>query len=516
MRGGSIDGVLDWRKAHQLSELVDNPDRAVTIGGQTGVLEHLVFDDELLRPFAGWWLLQSFDISGEQQWSLAGVDGPVGFSLRGVFLGADREPVVVRTARARANDFGLAPVASAAEPFGTASSLAEDQAPLSTDPVATFPSGNRTLVREYDRRPYALDGAAGSNFKTLYLLNLGATEDRTTIVLAPRLHDAELATWARYRGGDVRAYDRSEDREVYGPSHPFHTPSDLAVTNGLLRFWVGSRGLVPYLSVAAWKAGAWNEMGTVVLDVAGSPGAVLRGARLVRCTPDVATVALAVGGIGDVFVTLRRGHRHLSIAHGAGRPPLVSATRRVGWFGTPPGALTNVVTAAGRFGNGLALAALGSILFDWPRTVAVERWSVAGWWKPDAASSSKGDAGVATIFDSGGVQIGSLAWVDSSNSFVFSLGAQTVTVPASYSSGQGVGWVMAFSIEAGMALSVNVNGGAVSYAENAAHTDPNTNQATATVLGLLGAAAPGGGGPGPGALYPATDLFPATTLYPEG
>lgn len=512
MRGGSISGVLTWAQAQQLSELVDNPDRATTIGGAVGVLEHLVFDDELLRPFAGWWLLESFDLAGEQQWSLAGVDGPVPFTLSGVFLGADREAVVVRTGRARANDFALVGVSVAAEPFYGQSALAESAAPIAVDPTGVLPAGNRLLSRAYDRRPYALNGESASSFKRVYVVDLGAAEDRTTIVLDPRAHDGPVPSWARYRGGDVRAYDRSEEREVFGPSHPFRTPTDLAVTNGLLRVWIGPRGNMPYLHVAAWSAGAWKEMGTVLLGVPAAAGSTLLGARLVRCTPDVATVALIVDTLGDVFVTLRRGHRHLSISHGAGRPPLVTGARRVGWWGGPPGASTNVTTANGRFGKGWSLAAGGTIVFDWPRTVRAERWAVAGRWIPDAGSTAHATAGVAAILDSGAVQIGGLVFDSSTDRMVFSLGADVVSIPVAFTTGQAVGFVMSFSTETGMALAVNVADGAVTHATDATATDPNTTQATASVIVLLTAAPP----VGTLGLYPAETLYPSDTLYPEG
>jgi len=86
-RPASISGVMQWAQAQSMSDLVANPEDRVTLGAQTGLLEYLVFDDVLLIGFTGYYLLQQFDLLGEWQWAGHGINFPVGFSLKAIYLG---------------------------------------------------------------------------------------------------------------------------------------------------------------------------------------------------------------------------------------------------------------------------------------------------------------------------------------------------------------------------------------------------------------------------------------------
>lgn len=81
----SIAGSCSWAAAHTLRELVKNPDARSTVGSRTGVLEWLEFDDALLEPFTGYYLLEAFSISAAQKDSLTTADVP--FTLSCAFLG---------------------------------------------------------------------------------------------------------------------------------------------------------------------------------------------------------------------------------------------------------------------------------------------------------------------------------------------------------------------------------------------------------------------------------------------
>lgn len=85
IRGGSISGSCSWTAVQTLSELIANPDTQTTIGGRTGVLEYLVFDDTKLGTFTGYYLLEQFTVSPDHRSSLTTTDVP--FSITCAFLG---------------------------------------------------------------------------------------------------------------------------------------------------------------------------------------------------------------------------------------------------------------------------------------------------------------------------------------------------------------------------------------------------------------------------------------------
>ena len=160
---------------------------------------------------------------------------------------------------------------------------------------------------------------------------------------------------ATARGGDCRARDLTQGRNVFG-SHHFATTSACRISNGLLRVTVGASGAAPTLTIAAYRgavtvgdylvdilsdilpggpaAPAWQAMGVLTID---SPGvsALLTGVAIRSVTAEAITLRLVAPLMADAYVTLRRGERMLRIQHGSTRPPLVDIERRVRWTASP-------------------------------------------------------------------------------------------------------------------------------------------------------------------------------------
>ena len=157
------------------------------------------------------------------------------------------------------------------------------------------------------------------------------------------------------RGGDCRARDITQAREIHGP-HRFATTGQCQISNGLLRLTVGASGVAPTLTIECWRGRvvindflsdilsdilpgeystpAWFAMGTITIDST-LLTALLTAVRLVRLTPEAVTIRLVAPVMGDAFVTLRRGERQVRIQHGSTRAPVVSTSRRVQWTGSP-------------------------------------------------------------------------------------------------------------------------------------------------------------------------------------
>lgn len=175
---------------------------------------------------------------------------------------------------------------------------------------------------------------------------------------------------AAMRGGDCRARDLAQQRNVYGP-HRFAVPSDMSICNGLIRVTVGVAGNVPIVGLecvtpgvvggvttttitddyytdyyqdfypgtsttttSTGTAAVWTALGVLTID---SPvlSAVLTGARLVRVSPEAVTIRLVVPVIADVFITLRRGETMIRIQHGDTRGSTVLTTRRIRLTASP-------------------------------------------------------------------------------------------------------------------------------------------------------------------------------------
>lgn len=463
-RAAAVTGVIEWTPLHQLTELLANPHRRISIGPDDGVVEFVWASDQLLRPFNGWWLLRSMQPSPDQHSSVSGL---VPFALDAVFLGGHREPLVVRGSRVKTGDLGLLASALLAEPFrgGEASGTR-----ALVDPGGFF------FTREYDAAahdPRSVDGDSR-------LLGLYAAPTAEVVRLdLPR--SARVAyTFVASRGQDVRAWDRREERDVYGPAHPFLVASDLTVTNGLLRFTVGARGLVPYLTVDAFADDGWRSCGHLLLAEPNS-GRLLADARLTRLTPDDANVTLLTRGQGEIAVQLRRGERMLRVTHGSPLAPTVSTQRRVRWQGIPPqiDATGLTLEAGGRYGPALRVAAGAVAELAWPPDVPASEWSACFWWTPDAASGSQGDSGLVAVQDLDGTQVGRVRFETAADNIRWTQGANTVASgPLTWTAGQHVFVALAFSETGGMTLTVKAGTNAPVHATNPAAVDPGTADET--------------------------------------
>lgn len=159
---------------------------------------------------------------------------------------------------------------------------------------------------------------------------------------------------AAKRGGDCRARDLDQARNVHGP-HRFAATTHCHISNGMLRATVGAAGVAPTLTIEAqtglqgtgdvytdvytdiypgtYTAKAWTAMGTLTLD-SSLLTALLTGVQIVRINPEAITLRLIAPVIADVYVTLRRGETMLHIQHGSTRAPMVTTNRRISWAHT--------------------------------------------------------------------------------------------------------------------------------------------------------------------------------------
>lgn len=83
--GFQVSGLLVWDTARSLKEMVNNPDSQQTVGGLTGVLEHLVFTGDEQEAITGYYLLQSF-VLGAATYTHRKI-GRTPFSLSAAYLG---------------------------------------------------------------------------------------------------------------------------------------------------------------------------------------------------------------------------------------------------------------------------------------------------------------------------------------------------------------------------------------------------------------------------------------------
>jgi hypothetical protein len=472
-RSATLAGDLDASAAEQLSELLANPARHIDVGSVGGVLEYVYSSAPRAQPFNGWYLLQTHQLSPRFVGSGA---RRISFSIKAVLLGDNRALRVTRSARARANDYGLTPTAVVADPFRD--ELAAGR------PFAQSPGGTK-LTREYDASaPHATarltPAASADRSMTLYVAPFVSGADQLAKVAVPTVERRadQVPGWVTSRGGDVRAYDRRAEREVYGPSHFFQQPTDLLVTNGLLRFWVGNRLLPPFLNVSAFRNGTWREVGVLAFAPDNS-STVLLGARLVRVTAENTTVALLVQDQGEVFVTLERGRRWLAVQHGADQTPTVAAARLGQWRGLPPTYALIGTPAAGTgvFGNGLSAAssAPADVEFAWPPSQPNTAWTHPGRWRPAAASTAQALSGLAAIFDTSGTQVGGLRWDDTDKRLKLTLGATTIqSAPLTFAANDGIFYCLRFSTTEGLGFSYLLPGGTLQHVAGAGQLTPGT------------------------------------------
>ncbi len=308
----------------------------------------------------------------------------------------------------------------------------------------------------------------------------------TETIAVPVIDPSSLAV--PRRGGDVRVFDRRDMREVGGPGHPFAAPSDLLATNGLIRFWVGSRGEVPYLNVSAYTGGVWRSVGCLMLAEPGS-SSTLVAARLTSATPEKTTVALSVRNAGTILLRLHRGERMIHITHGTNRRPTANVSRSVTWTGTPPAAFlygASVVPAA--FANGLSLAGSGIATFPLPLAALGRTSPVSLWWKPIAASTSLADAGLGRITDAAGSIWGDVQWFAVDKTLRWTQGATVLSsAPLTFAAGTAVA-IQLRPDTTGRTLTSKVGADAVAHVRDSL---VNTLIPASITLGQIGAAVVG-------------------------
>lgn len=469
----TVTGMTEWVKAHQLRELTLNPARRITAGGQTGVLEVVWFEDDLLGPLSGWALLQSFDL-GQADVSHSLYDrrqGLVPYTLTLAVIGS-RTPVVTHSARDRDYDYSVTPKALLVSPFWN------DGAAFTTPPAGAPFTAEYDPTSAYEWTDPVVDAAEATLYES-------AVTSATAIYLPSVEQSFEDGPprWVTDRGGDCRAYDRRQTSEVYGPHH-FVDATDLMVNNGRVRAWVGNRGLVPFLNVEAYRSGEWRQVGVLQFGNI----AVLTRARLLYVTPERVTVALTAQNYGDITVTLRRGARALDwfIPHASLDPS---------WKGTPPTLPSSSASVgAGRFGTGLAGGRddvtwddpvgtwddvsgswggdypLPSIQFLWPPKQAQTEWSKVVWLRPYKDIADTDGSGYLTIRHADGSRAG-VVWLASDGTLRFAVGATTIQVgPIDFNAGDDICIGARFSTTHGMALSVSAD--AVRHVANTAATTP--------------------------------------------
>jgi hypothetical protein len=171
----------------------------------------------------------------------------------------------------------------------------------------------------------------------------GGVSSATAVPVLETLAANAAPHWVTARGADVRGFDIGANREVYGPGHRFGVESDILVTNGLMRFRVGARNLVPHLVVQVYKDAAWRAKGYLYLSGANT----LAGARLSTVTAERSCCVLSVHNEGEVHVWLNRGERMLRITHGSTRAPSIACDRFVEWRTTAPSVPTTPTTGFG-------------------------------------------------------------------------------------------------------------------------------------------------------------------------
>lgn len=461
-RAVEISGRFEWATLDQLVELAENPHRVITIGDYSGVLEPLWFDDEFLRQLNGWHLIVSADAAPDQQASLGGDRALVSATVSTVRLRAVR-PIVVRSARALADDFSIASKELVAQPFW---GFDADGEPFQTAP------GGTAFARDYDPRTASLvDDPAANRKLRLHTDSVAALAETVFPSVA---FDGNPPNFIAQRGQDCRAYDRRAGRHVWGPGHAFLQTSDCLFSNGIVRGWVGATLGPPYVHVQAVVAGVWRDVGVVSFEQTAADQ--LQGVRLVRCTPDVVTVALDVRDHGPVLVTLKRGERMLRVQDGTHLAPLSIGGHYARWRGMPPwlyqdGTLAN---AAARFGQGLNVD--GLLRFAWPAALSVDAWSFGFWWKPDAASAAQVSSGLLGVNDSVD-QVGRVYFDTADDTIKFVLGATTLSsAPLSWNAGELIGVAIAFDTGAGMALTTKVHTAAPVTVLEPAGVDPGTSE----------------------------------------
>ena len=464
IRPGTISGSCSWAQAKQLSELVANRGRRTSVGGRSGVLEYIVFDDDLLDDFTGWYLLESFALSPAHKHSLTTTDVP--FTLSAAHLPRHLAAVVTRSAHARPNDLSLAATAIVSDPFGRDSAT--------SDPFAHSPGGNLAR-RPFDANEYSIEAVPSVRSLGFRAGLVSASGSELQPIVVPVLQSPESY------GADCRAYDRRDERNVRGQGHPFAAPTDLLITNGLLRCRPGPAGVPAYLHVSAVTASAWVDVGCLQL----SESNALLSARLTAVAPDEVAITMLVQGEGEVLVTLHRAERMLRIRHGGDRQPIVSVPRVVGWLGMPPTRqLSGAANGTGRYGRGLTTTGI----VEWPWPGQRGSWAMSGNWLPAGASTAQADSGLMTMVAANG-DTSRLRWDAATDTVKWVHGGSTLTTPLlAFAANAPVAWSLSYD---GTTARMSVRVGATTHVASVA-VGPGTTEANWTSM-LVGAATGGFG-----------------------
>lgn len=499
-RQASLSATVERPKAEQIVELTSNPHRTQSVGLARGVLEIFFPEGDFLGPYRGFYLFGTAKLTNRSDTLTDRVRYPKGLvdlSMDMVFLGdlSSRQPVIARSAREKQNDFGLTPKTLVPNPFWGQD---EDGQRMLVEPAAaTF------ITREYD--PSSYDPriiSASSRRLGIYWDDPEDLPSTLVPVIEQDYRNGSSTTpgWVAYRGHDVRAWDRREEREVYG-SHSFRSTTDIVLTNGLFRVWVGNRGLPAFLTTETCVEGVWLSSGVLRLD--GLETHTLTGAKLVKVTPEQATLSLELQGAGVVLCTLVRGERGVRITHGSLLTE-VSTSRRVAWDIVPPYLeLDNeAFDSQVQFQGGLRMDD-ASLRFVWPPELPTSEWTVAFYWQPNTTtdaleleewgSSTWGDgvwggalpdSMIFTLEDSVGNAIGRLTFEAVAQVFTFTLGSQALVTPLQALIVEPVLFIVRFSTTRGLSFWVKAATGPAVHLANAAYTDPGTAELTYSAFGV--------------------------------
>lgn len=332
---------------------------------------------------------------------------------------------------------------SARPKSGVSSAKAIVVAPFADAAFASSPGGDGVGTREYD--PGAHASARETITSPLELSfrqgTITAASDALATIVFPFVDAGSPPAWVSSRGHEARAFDRRLDREVFGP-HWFDEPPDIIVTNGIIRYWVLPDG---WLAVDAVNSGAWYHVG--YLPITAGP---LTSGRVVSLTPD--RVVASVGdGTTTARVECRRGERMLRLRDAV---PSVWADDHpvIHQYGAP-------VTATGKFRDAAVFAAADLIEYPWP--VTKEAWTFAGWWVPDAASTTQGDSGIWYAADDSPALVSTLMYRD--GALEWTQDGDTLTSAAlTFTAGQPVFVALSYSATA-RRMTVRVGSGAITH-----------------------------------------------------
>lgn len=332
---------------------------------------------------------------------------------------------------------------------GVASAKALVVAPFADAAFETSPGGDGVGTRQYD--PGRHDSGRETITSPLDLTfrqgTVTTAADALAKIVLPTVDTGDPPAWVSSRGHEARAYDRRHNREVYGP-HWFDEPSDIIVTNGVIRFWVVAGG---YLAVDAVNDGAWHHVGYLQVTAG-----ALTSARLASISRDRVVVSLT-DGTSTIRAECRRGERMIRCSGGV----------RLAWKNEPPAIQRYGITSvAGQFGKAAAFADVDLIEMAWPATKT--SWAFAGWWLPDDSSATQADCGIWYATDDTPALVSTLFYRDGALEWTQD-GDTLTSAPLTFDAGEPVFIALSYTADA-RRLSVKVESGSISYATDVVGT----------------------------------------------